>query len=76
MKIKISATFEGKCDICGNKTIVFTLGDEDSKKVLTICKKCCEKLGSMQASEAVEEFGHKDEAPFQKGVKVEKSFGG
>ncbi|MEM5853607.1 MAG: hypothetical protein QW228_04535 [Candidatus Aenigmatarchaeota archaeon] len=75
MKIRISATFEGKCDICGNKTTVFTLGDEDSRKVLTICRECCEKLGKMQAGEAVEEFGHRDETPFKKGVRIEKSFG-
>ncbi|MEM5870247.1 MAG: hypothetical protein QXR09_03750 [Candidatus Aenigmatarchaeota archaeon] len=76
MKLKISATFEGKCDLCGKETTVFSLGDEDTKKVLTICKECSERLGDMQAVEAVEEFGHKDDKPFEKGVKFEKSFAG
>jgi ribosome-binding protein aMBF1 (putative translation factor) len=73
MKIKLSATFEGKCDLCGKKTKVFSLGDEDSKKVLTICEDCSKKLGEMQASDAIEKYGHKDEKPFEKGVRLEKS---
>jgi protein-arginine kinase activator protein McsA len=76
MKIKLSATFEGKCDLCGKKAKVFTLGDEDSKKVVTICEDCSKKLGEMQASEAIENFGHKDEKPFEKGVRLEKSSAG
>ncbi|MEM5879584.1 MAG: hypothetical protein QXU74_03785 [Candidatus Aenigmatarchaeota archaeon] len=76
MRLKISATFEGKCDLCGKKTKVFSLGDEDSRKVLTICKECCERLGDMQAGDVVEEYGHKDEKPFEKGVRVEKSTAG
>jgi predicted nucleic acid-binding Zn ribbon protein len=76
MKIKLSATFEGKCDLCGKNTKVFTVGDEDTKKVLTICKECSEKLGEMLTSEAIEKYGHKDEKPFDKGVRVEKSTAG
>jgi ribosome-binding protein aMBF1 (putative translation factor) len=76
MKIKLSATFEGKCDLCGKKTKVFSLGDEDSKKVVTICEDCCKKLGEMKASEVIEKYGHEDEKPFEKGVKLEKSTAG
>lgn len=76
MSLKISATYEGKCDLCGKKATVFSLGDEDSKKVLTICKECCEKLGAMKAEDAVEEYGHKDEQAFERGIRVEKSIGG
>jgi ribosome-binding protein aMBF1 (putative translation factor) len=76
VKIKLSATFEGKCDLCGKKTKVFSLGDEDSKKVVTICEDCCKKLGEMQASEAIEKYGKKDEKSFERGVKFEKSTAG
>ena len=47
MKIKHSATFEGKCDICKKNAIVFTAGDEDTKKVVTVCKKCADGLKDM-----------------------------
>ena len=72
MKIKISATFEGKCSICGKESVSFTAGDEDTKKAVTICKKCSEKMGKMQLSEAIEKYGKPDEKAFEKGVKVEK----
>lgn len=74
MKIKLSATFEGKCSICGKEGIVFTAGDEDTKKTVTVCKNCAERLGDMKTSEVIKEFGEKDEDAFkQKGVKVETS---
>lgn len=72
MKIKLSATFEGKCDICGKELIVFSAGDEDTKKTVTICKECSEKLEGMQLSEAIEKYGKEDSQSFEGGVKVEK----
>lgn len=72
MKIKLSATFEGKCDICSKETVVFSAGDEDTKKTVTICKECSDKLGSMQTSETIEKYGKVDEKAFEEGVKIEK----
>jgi len=71
MKIKLSATFEGKCDLCGKETTVFTAGDEDTKKAVTICKECSEKLGKTQTSEVIEKYGHEEEEPFEEGVKFQ-----
>jgi len=72
VKIKLSATFEGKCDICGKDTIVFTAGDEETKKVVTICKEDADKLGTMPTSDVIEKYGKVDEKPFEAGMKVEK----
>lgn len=72
MKIKLSATFEGKCDICGKEGVVFTAGDEDAKKAVTVCKECSDKLGSMHTSEVIEKYGKIDEKVFEEGVKIEK----
>ena len=72
MKIKHSATFEGKCDICKKNAIVFTAGDEDTKKVVTVCKKCADGLKDMKTSEVIEKYGCVDNKSFEGGVKVEK----
>jgi len=72
MKIKISGTFEGKCSICGKEEHVFSAGDEETGKVVTVCKKCADKFNDMQLSEAIEKYGAVDKEPFEKGVKVEK----
>lgn len=71
MKIKLSATFEGKCDICGKESVVFTAGDADSNKVVTVCKECADKLGNEKTSDVIEKYGHEDKESFQDGVKVE-----
>lgn len=67
MKIKISATFEGKCMLCGKDTIVFSAGDEDTKKVVTICKGCSEKLGDKPTAEVIEKYGKVNEETFEGG---------
>lgn len=72
MKIKISATFEGKCSICGKKTTVFTTGDEDTHKTVTVCKKCADRLGDKSTEEVIEKYGKKDDKAFEEGIKVEK----
>lgn len=72
MKIKLSATFEGKCSICGKESVVFTTGDEDTKKTVTVCKKCVDNMGEMQTSEVIEKYGKKDEKPFEEGIRIEK----
>jgi len=72
VKIKLSATFEGKCDLCGRETVVFTAGDEDTKKVVTLCKKDSDRLGEMKTSEAIEKYGHVDEKAFEEGIRIEK----
>jgi len=72
MKIKLSATFEGKCSICGKNTVVFTAGDEDTHKAVTVCKECADKLGTESVEQVIEKYGKKDEEPFKEGIKVEK----
>ena len=72
MKIKLSATFEGKCTICKKKAIVFTAGDEDTRNVVTVCKECSERLGTESISQVIEEYGKKDDSAFEEGIKIEK----
>jgi len=72
MKIKLSATFEGRCDICKNEGTVFTAGDEDTKKVVTVCHECADRLNKMKTSEVIERYGHEDKKPFENGVKIER----
>ncbi len=69
MKIKISATFYGKCSICGKEGLVFKVGDEDTKRVVTICEECVKKYGEVKVSDIIDEFGEKDEESFYPGVK-------
>jgi transcription elongation factor Elf1 len=72
MKIMLSATFEGKCSLCGKETIVFTVGDEDTKKAVTICKECADKLENMKTSKVIEKFGKENKEAFKEGIKIEK----
>ena len=72
MKIKISATFEGKCSICNKKSVVYTTGDEDTHKAVTICKSCADNFGDKPLAEMVEEYGKKDDNVFKEGLRVEK----
>ena len=65
MKIKISATFEGKCDLCGEEAVVFTAGDEDTHKAVTICRECASDNAGMQTSDIVEKHGHVDDDLFK-----------
>jgi len=76
MKIKISATFEGKCMLCKKNSVVFTAGDENTKKTVTICKGCSSGLGDMPTAEVIEKYGITDEKSFAPGVKVHKKFVG
>lgn len=76
MKIKLSATFEGKCSICRKKKVVFTAGDEDTRKSVTICKSCADDLNSKTTAEVIEEYGKKDDHSFKQGFRVEKSLAG
>ncbi len=72
MKIKISATFEGKCSICKKDSIVFTAGDEDTRKVVTICKECADKFREKTTSQIIEEYGKIDDEAFKEGIKISK----
>jgi hypothetical protein len=65
MRIKLSATFEGKCMLCECSKVVFSAGDADTNKVVTICHDCCDKLGDVQTSEVIEKYGRVDEEPFK-----------
>ena len=64
MKIKLSATFEGKCMICRKDKIVFSAGDEDTKKVVTICEDCAKGIGDVPTSEVIEKHGKVDDKAF------------
>lgn len=70
MRIKISATFFGKCEICGREEKVFKVGDEDTKKTLTLCEDCVKKFKDKKVGDMVEEFGKKDEKSFDKGFEI------
>jgi len=73
MKIKLSAVFEGKCDICGKVSDkVFSVGDEETGRVATICKDCSDKNPTMMTSDVIEKYGHEEKAAFEGGLKVEK----
>ncbi len=72
MPVKISATFEGKCSICGKKAIVFTAGDDASHKAVTICKDCADGMGDRSLEDVVKEHGKKDEDAFDEGIKIQK----
>ncbi len=72
MKIKLSATFEGKCSICKRNAIVFTAGDEDTHKVVTVCRDCANRLGTEVTSQVIEEYGKKDDVAFEEGIRIEK----
>lgn len=74
MKIKLSATFEGKCSICKKEKTVFTAGDEDTHRTVTVCKECADKLGSESTAQVIEEYGKKDDKAFKEGVKIEGKF--
>lgn len=69
MKAKISATFYGKCDICGKEGLVFKIGDEETKEVVIICEDCAKKYGDSKISEILDKFGRKDEESFYPGIK-------
>ncbi|MBI2545426.1 MAG: hypothetical protein HYW22_02425 [Candidatus Aenigmarchaeota archaeon] len=70
MKIKISATYEGKCSICKKKSIVFTAGDEDTHRTVSICKDCAAELGDADTASVIEKHGKVDKEPFKEGVKI------
>ena len=71
MQVKISATFDGTCDLCKKKGKVFTIGDEDTKRIVTICKDCSAKNGQASVTEMIEKYGKKSEKEFEPGVRYE-----
>lgn len=68
MRFKISATYFGKCDICGKEGLVFKIGEEDSRKIVVICNVCVEKHGEEKMSDVIEKFGRLDEESFGRGI--------
>jgi len=50
--------------MCGKNKIVFSAGDEDTKKVVTICEDCAKEIGDVPTSEVVEKYGKADESAF------------
>lgn len=72
MKIKISGTFEGKCSICKKESNVFSAGDDETHKAVTICKECADKMGDKTLEDAIKEYGKKDNKAFDEGVKIKR----
>lgn len=69
MRYKVSATFFGKCDICKREDLVFKVGEEESKTIVTICQKCVEVYKDNKISEMLEKFGKNDEESFERGIR-------
>lgn len=65
MKIKLSATYEGICMVCGKEKIVFSAGDEDTGKVVTICEDCSKEIGEVPTSEVIEKHGKVNKEAFK-----------
>lgn len=65
MKIKISATYEGKCMICGKDSVVFSAGDEDTGKIVTICEDCAKEIGDIPTSDVIEKYGKPNKTAFE-----------
>lgn len=70
MKIKISATYEGKCSICKKKSLVFTAGDEETRRTVSICKDCATKFADQSTAEMIEKHGKVDKKSFEEGIKI------
>jgi len=52
---------------------VFTAGDEDTHRVVTVCENCANRLGTETTSQVIEEYGKKDDKAFEEGIKIERS---
>jgi protein-arginine kinase activator protein McsA len=50
--------------LCGEEKVVFTAGDEDTKKVVTICEECAKKIGDIPTSDVIDKYGKVDESAF------------
>lgn len=70
MKIKLSATYEGTCMICGKEKVVFSAGDEDTKKVVTICEQCAKDIGDVPTSDVIEKYGKVNDSVFKDGMNI------
>lgn len=70
MKIKLSATYEGTCMICGKEKVVFSAGDEDTKKVVTICEQCAKDIGDVSTSDVIEKYGKVNDEVFKEGMQI------
>lgn len=72
MKVKFSPKFKHVCDICGKEGTVFTLGDEESKRAVTICESCINDGKITDPAELIERHGKVKEEPFKPGVRYER----
>ncbi len=64
MKIKISATYEGKCSLCNKDKVVFTAGNEDTKKVVSVCEDCANDIGDVPTYDIIKKYGKINESAF------------
>jgi len=73
LKFKVAPPHEGKCDIC-KKTFkdIRSFGHIDTKKVVSICVKCSQKVqeeGISDIATLIEKHGKVDESMFTGGMK-------
>lgn len=72
MNVKFSAKFDGKCDLCKKNGRVFTLGDEDTKKAVTICEICVKEGTITSPVELIEKHGKVNDEAFKPAVRYER----
>ena len=51
--------------ICGKEKIVFSAGDEETGKVVTLCEGCAKDIGDVSTSEVIEKHGKVDKEAFK-----------
>lgn len=51
--------------VCGKEKIVFSAGDEDTRKVVTICEDCSKEIGDVPTSEVIEKHGKANKEAFK-----------
>lgn len=57
--------------ICCKDKVVFSAGDEDTKKVVTICEDCAKGLGNTPTSEVIDKYGKSAEkSAFSDGMQI------
>ena len=58
--------------ICKKKAIVFSAGDEETHKAVTVCKDCSIRLGTQTTYDVIQKYGKVGKRAFKGGIKVER----
>lgn len=59
MSIKVSEVYDGVCSVCKSERRVFSMGDDATFKMLSICRDCVKRLGDEPVEKAVNRLGKK-----------------